>query len=372
MSARSFSARLASLVFALSLGLTACAGGERDEAREDPGSVDDADSSELDAPGKEPDEPDAQDEPDEAEEVDEPAEPEVDPAEVDADELGRVPVLMYHQLNEDGGSAFDMTPEEFRSELEYLFEAGYVPITTAELVRGEIDVPAGRSPVVLTFDDSTRSQAYLTDDGEIHPESSIGILIDVASAYEEVEPVASVYVISSSLFGGRADGEEILAALHEAGMEIGNHTHTHSGLKSLDASGVQKELATNIEAVRSVIPEAELATLSLPLGQYPQDERLAVSGEWQGTAYEHEGVLMVGYDPAPSPFDAAFDAAAVPRIQTNVDPDFEFGSAWWLEVLEHGQSTRRYISDGDPQRISFPEEFEDELGGPFADRANPY
>jgi hypothetical protein len=70
-------------------------------------------------------------------------EPAVDPAEVGADELGLVPVLMYHQLRDDGGSDWDMTPEEFRASSSGSSTNGYVPITTIELARGEIDVPAG-------------------------------------------------------------------------------------------------------------------------------------------------------------------------------------------------------------------------------------
>ncbi|MEU3778885.1 hypothetical protein AB0F11_37925 [Streptomyces sp. NPDC032472] len=42
------------------------------------------------------------------------------PAEVGANELGQVPVLMYHQLTEDPASVYDRTPADFRAELERL------------------------------------------------------------------------------------------------------------------------------------------------------------------------------------------------------------------------------------------------------------
>jgi hypothetical protein len=106
-----------------------------------------------------PDEPAAPDEPDEPAE---PAGPAVDPAEVGANELGEVPVLMYHKVLDSGGSEYDLTPEQFRGELQYLYDTGYRPIRTIDLVRGEIDIPAGTSPVVLTFDDSTREQFSVT------------------------------------------------------------------------------------------------------------------------------------------------------------------------------------------------------------------
>jgi hypothetical protein len=353
--------RATALALSLVLLLAACGDGEDEQdpvAQSDDQEVADGADEDVEAP--------------EDDEAEEPQEPAADPAEVGANELGEIPVLMYHQLTEGGGSEWDMDPDEFRAELEYLFDEGYVPITVRDLARGDIDVPAGTTPVVLTFDDSTRSQAYLTGDGEIHPDSSIGILIDVASEYEDVEPVASIYVISGSLFGGGSDGEQILEALHDVGMEIGNHSHTHPSLAGLSDERVREELGTNVEVVTDVVDDAEVTTLSLPLGQFPQNESLAISGEWEGTSYEHEGVLLVGYDPSPSPFDAEFDPAAIRRIQTHPDPDFEFGSAWWLEVLAANDGARRYVSDGNPDTISFPEELADQLADEHEDRANPY
>jgi hypothetical protein len=63
---------------------------------------------------------------------------------------------------------------------------------------------------------------------------------------------------------------------------------------------------------------------------------------------------------------------AIPRIKTLSDPEDEFGSAWWLDIMENSDTWRPYVSDGDPDTISFPEERADELDPAFADRANPY
>lgn len=364
---------LAALVTTLALVLTACASGDAPEVEDPPPSEEEPDATEEDtAAADEPDEPETEESEPEDPAPDEPQEPAVDPAEVGADELGVVPVLMYHQLRDGGGSAWDMSPEEFRAELVWLFDNDYVPITTAAFARGEIDVPAGYRPVVLTFDDSTRSQAYLDEDGQMAADTSMGILIDVAADYEHVEPVASLYVITSSLFGGGTDGPDIVAALHDLGMEIGNHSHTHANLRSLDTSGVQSELAQNVTAVRDIVPDAEVTTLSLPLGIYPEDSDLAVRGSADGVDYEHDAVLQVGYTPAASPFHAEFDGAAVARIQTHPDPDFEFGSTWWLDQMEGGGSWSPYVSDGNPDTISFPADRAEELHPDLADRANPY
>lgn len=361
-------------VTALTLLLAACAGGADDDAAPEPSPTDSPADPEPAPDVLEPAEDDApaDDEPDEPEPDPEPSGPPVDPAEVGADELGFVPVLMYHQLREDGGSDYDMTPEQFRAELTWLFDAGFRPVTTTQLVRGEIDIPAGTTPVVLTFDDSTASQARLTEDGELDPETSLGILVELASRYDDVEPRASVYVITSSLFGGTEAGREVLAVLHEHGMELGNHTHTHPSLRSLTDVEVQEELATNVAVVTDVVPGAEVVTLSLPLGIFPEDRALAASGSAAAGDYRHEGILLVGSNPAPSPFHADFEPLAIPRIRSDVDPEVEYASAWWFDIIEGSERWSLYVSDGDPTTISFPAARADELAPAFADRANPY
>jgi hypothetical protein len=372
--ARPAATRSGASVLALALLVAACSGGsdsslaqsepETSEVGDDTDPEADADTGAA--------EPDVEDPAEPEEESATPQEPAVDPASVDANELGLVPVLMYHQLREDGGSIYDMSPEEFRADLTELFDNGYRPVSTAALVRREFDVPAGTTPVVLTFDDSVRSQAFLDDDGELHPDSSMGILVDVASDYDDVEPVASLYLITSSLFGGTADGPDIVRALHDAGMELGNHTTTHPNLGRLGAAEVQDELSTAASMIQEIVPDAEVSTLSLPLGVFPEDRGLAASGSGADGAYEHDAVLLVGSNPAPSPFHVDFDPLALPRILTLRDADELQGSAWWFEQLELGQSHQRYISDGNPATISFPQDRADQLDPAFEDRANPY
>jgi peptidoglycan/xylan/chitin deacetylase (PgdA/CDA1 family) len=364
--------RTTALVAAVALTLAAC-GGEPEPGEDDP--LEQPDPAEEEAA----EDPDAQTEADadadgEAGDAteEEDAVAAVDPAEVGANELGEIPVLMYHRILPDGGSEYDLTPDEFRGELEWLYEHDYRPITALQLARGEIDVPAGTTPVVLTFDDSTREQIQYTEDGEIAPDTAVGIMLEVAERYGE-DITASFYVITSSLFGGTAVGPDLLRELDELGFEVANHTHEHTPLRSLDAAGVQREIAMNVATVREHLPDAEVATFSLPLGIRPEPVELAFEGEHDGVRYENEIILLVGAHPTPSPFHAEW-SPQVPRIRSSPsweggEPDY--GSAFWLGVLEDNPD-RKYVSDGDPDRISFPAELEDELHEDHAERANPY
>ncbi|MEX0869684.1 MAG: polysaccharide deacetylase family protein [Nitriliruptoraceae bacterium] len=297
-----------------------------------------------------------------------------DPAEVGANELGRIPVIMYHRIVADG-SEYDTSPAAFRAELTMLADRGYRPIRAVDLVDGDIDLPAGTTPVVLTFDDSSPTQFALAPDGRVVSETAVGILHDVAASREGFTPTGSFYVLDHP-FGASGDhAADLLRALADLGFEIGNHTAGHDNLSRLDPAGVQAALAAGVRAIRGVLEDAPVRTLSLPFGAFPADRGLAHRGSADGIVYQHDGILLVGSGPAHSPFHRDFDPHAIPRIRS--DPEFDaegepdFGSGYWLWQLEQEPGTR-YVSDGDPSVISFPAARGADLADAHADRANPY
>ncbi|MFD3703908.1 polysaccharide deacetylase family protein [Nocardia sp. NPDC058658] len=285
------------------------------------------------------------------------------PAEIAANELGFVPVLMYHQIAADPAGEYDQTPQEFRDELERLYREGYRPVTAAQYISGDLDVPAGTHPVVLTFDDSTRSQLSFTDSGAVAPDSAAGILAEFDTRYPDFRPVATFYV-NNDPFGG---DPRALPWLVANGHEIGAHTADHANLASLDADGVQRELVQNIRAVTTA--GITVRTMALPLGVYPRDKTLASAGSWDGTSYRFDAVMLVGSNPAPSPYGKV-DPGAVPRIRSGRGA-VPFDSAHWLDWLA-ANPDQRYTADGDPTRISFPSRHATEVNAHWLDRANPY
>jgi len=283
--------------------------------------------------------------------------PVVDPARVHADELGAVPVLMYHQLVAHPAGDYDQTPAQFRIEL-----------TAGALADRRVDLPAGTSPMVLTFDDSTLSQYAELPDGRVAPNCAVGILLSVARAYGELRPVASFYV-NAHPFGGRAAALRTLAHL---GMELGDHTATHANLGRLDAGGVQRELARGQVVITSAVRGATVSTMALPYGVLPRHRALAHAGASAGTSYEFRGVLLVGAGPAGSPYAKGFAPEALPRMRSGLRTgDQRFTSTYWLRRLFTG-APRPYVSDGDPGRISFPAAVARGIDPRFAALARPY
>lgn len=282
------------------------------------------------------------------------AQPDADPAGVGANELGAVPVLMYHRITTEATTVYDRSPKEFRAELERLAAEGYVPVTAAEYVTGKINIPAGRHPVVLTFDDSSPSQFSLRGDGTPDPRSAVGILLEVSRRHPGFRPVATMFVNGDPF--EEPGGKRTLNWLHRHGFEIGNHTATHQNLGQASAAQVRTEIAGNQKAITGAVPGISVRTLALPFGIAPDPPGLAAEGESGGTRYHHQGVFLVGAGPAPSPFTAAFDPQNIPRIrsQGRRGEGADLASARWLDRLA-AEDPARYTSDGDPATVSFPE-----------------
>jgi peptidoglycan/xylan/chitin deacetylase (PgdA/CDA1 family) len=290
--------------------------------------------------------------------------------EVSANELGVVPVLMHHQIRPDGGD-YDLTAAQFRAELARLYREGYVPVRAQDLALATLYVPAGKTPVVLTFDDSTKEQFAYLPDGTIKPDTAIGIMLAFAAKHPDFEPAGTFYV-NREPFAGVREGPAMLRWLVEHGFEIGNHTKDHIPFHELTPSEVQKEIVLGNRVIRSAVPGADVVTLSLPLGVFPKPAALAYRGRWGGESYRMRGVMLVGANPAPSPYSTKFDPHAIPRIRTSTHAGVEdFGSTFWLDYLA-AHPDERFVSDGDPTHVSFPRTHAGDLRPRFRSRALAY
>src|SRR5512132_969069 len=293
-------------------------------------------------------------------------------AAVRANELGEVPVLMYHQIRADGGGDYDLTPDEFRAELERLWREGYRPVKAVDLVTGNLDVPAGKSPVVLTFDDSTKEQLAVDAAGDVKPDTAIGIMLDFARTHPGFE-LAGTFYPNREPFAGVSEAPALLRWLAEHGFELGNHTKDHIPLNQMSGEEARRQLVLGREVITNAVPGARVRTVALPLGAWPAPRSIAWRGRWRGRSYTHDGVFLVGAEPAKSPFTRGFDRHAIPRIRTTPRgaSDPEYGSSWWLDHLRSDPG-RRYISDGDPKTIAFPRRLTSALAPRFRARARPY
>ncbi|MGH7334181.1 MAG: polysaccharide deacetylase family protein [Candidatus Rokuibacteriota bacterium] len=268
-------------------------------------------------------------------------------------ELGRVMILEYHKIDYPE-ERWTRTPENFRRDLERLYKAGYRLVALNTLLAGRIALPAGTTPVVLTFDDSSPGQfRYLSQNGtlRIDPQSAVAILEAFAQEHPEFGHVATFYVLPGAsrpnrLFDQPEHEGRKLQYLVSRGFEIGNHTLWHANLSRYDEKTVRTQIAEAQQWIQRHVPDYRIRTLALPHGVYPKDVQWARLGTAKGITYENDAILMVAGGAAPSPFASAFDPLRLPRIQA-VQRDLDY----WLTYFER-RPYERFVSDGDPGVIT--------------------
>ena len=276
-------------------------------------------------------------------------------ANVPANELGRFLILEYHLIQEQE-TRWGRSIPNFKQDLERLYQSDYRPVAMADIIDGKIDLPAGTKPVLLTFDDSSPGQfRYLVKNGkkEIDPDCAVGLLLSFHRQHSDWANKAVFFVLPEAkqphkLFGQPEYEADKLKELVALGFEIGNHTLWHANLGKYDDTTVQKQLAQSVEAVQKRVPGYAVRSLALPFGVYPKDLHLAVKGEFKGSAYQHEAILMVAGGAAQSPFSTGCDLLHLPRIQVP-GPDLKY----WLGYYEKHPS-EAFVSDGKADSVTFP------------------
>lgn len=290
-----------------------------------------------------------------------------------ANELGEILVLEYHRLGDNEGE-FVRSAENFRKDLETLYQKGYRPITLRQVLEGDIDVPAGTTPVVFTIDDSSRGQFYYREDGSIDPATMVGMWAD----FKERNPGwtnGAVWCIlpaadHPSNFFAEKPTKEMPREEREAAIrnkvrylvdndhEICNHTLYHARLdRARDDAQVQEWIGVGEDSIRAYLPaDYDIVTFALPLGMWPKNRALAWKGTYRdGKTYENRAILEVSGGANESPFDREFDPRSINRFI--VAPNHLERQ---LEAYEKDPSNR-FVSDGDPNTVSYPERLTDRL-----------
>ena len=277
-------------------------------------------------------------------------------------ELGRIMVLEYHKIGQPE-ERWTRTPENFRRDLETLYARGYRLQSLNGVLDGKITVPAGTTPVVLTFDDSSPGQfRYIEKNGtlEIDPRCGVGVLEAFIKEKPDFGRAATFFVLPGAsrpnrLFDQPGHAAKKLQFLVSQGYEIGNHTLWHANLGKYDEAIVRGQIAEAQVWIHRHVPDYKIRTLALPHGIYPKNLAWAQEGTAKGTTYRTDGILMVAGGAAPSPFARTFDPLRIPRIQA-VERDL----GTWLGYFEKNPS-ERYVSDGDHSTLTIPSGQRDKL-----------
>ncbi len=287
-------------------------------------------------------------------------------------ELGKVPILMYHGIvdkkNDDmpyvGGNAdrhgYHRTAEAFRADLEFFYQAGYRVISLEDYLRGAIDLPLGKSPLVLTFDDGFANNIRVLgkdDDGEliIDDNSAVGIMEEFRKKYPDFN-VTATFFLNQPLFHQFNYNDDIVAWLIANGYDVGNHSYSHDNLSQLSADEVQAEIGRMDKLLNEVTNGENLNVLATPYGR-PYEKThdnfpYLLQGAYQNYDYQNFSVLQAGWKPNYSPFDKRFDQTFVKRVKAYDNNGYDYD----LEATFADLDDNRYIASGLSEVVVVPSE----------------
>jgi peptidoglycan/xylan/chitin deacetylase (PgdA/CDA1 family) len=271
-----------------------------------------------------------------------------------ANELGRIPILMYHVIGRRG-----VSPARLRGDIDRLWAAGFYPTTVREMADGSMDIPAGKSPVILTFDDSCPTQYKILEDGSLDPDCAVAIML-AAAAEGGWAPKASFFPLLhltptavNVLFGQPEYAQKKLRSLVAWGFEVGSHTCSHLDLSRATPYRIKEELADSESQLEDMIGGGyRIYTLCPPRGRFPDDRSLLTSGMHQGesrVSYAYEAVVRNGGGYSYSPFSTEFDPLYIPRAGAD-----RSGTVADLVRYFKQHPELRFVSDGDAGVVSAP------------------
>ncbi len=282
-------------------------------------------------------------------------------------ELGRIPVLMYHAIgaHAENGERYDrhglnIAPDTLRDQLELMYEAGWYPVNMRDALTAKIDVPLGKTPVVLTFDDARGTQFVYRKDGTIDPDCGVAILEELHAQHPDWPLKASFYVLPRSKYNPTPFYQEGLDKkklnyLVSKGFEVANHSTSHRMMARLSANDLKWEMAQCCRYIKERAPEATMDTMALPGGSVPKDKsnmEVLLDGIEGGTRYSNKCILRAWGGATLPPGHKDFDRRNILRIGS--EPGYIEG---YIKRLSTGEEPR-YVSDGDPDTVTIPKRLE--------------
>ncbi|MEA4849223.1 MAG: hypothetical protein VB106_18465, partial [Clostridiaceae bacterium] len=180
-------------------------------------------------PGKEPH--DSEPAPDNGEEK----AGQVDLKAIKANENGQIMILMYHGIS-DKEAEWVRTADNFRKDLEVLYDKGYRLISLKDYIENDIRTEAGYTPFILTFDDGAKNNFNMIEENgekKIDPDCAVGILEEFKKEHPDFGSGGSFFVYYPIPFRQKELIKEKYEFLIANGYDIGNHSYSHENLGKL-------------------------------------------------------------------------------------------------------------------------------------------
>lgn len=172
---------------------------------------------------------------------------------------GPVPILMYHVIGDPEGEVpfpdLWLGESDFQDQVDWLDENGYTAVTLVQVQDAWYDggtLPP--KPIVLSFDD--------------------GYLGQYLFAKPILEKKGWAGQLNLKAEGSDLSSKEVMK-MYRAGWEIASHTITHPDLTTLDAAGLEEELAGSKKRLERELG-IDIVNFCYPAGQYDDTAKAAV------------------------------------------------------------------------------------------------
>ncbi len=282
-------------------------------------------------------------------------------------EMNDVIIAMYHGINEKVKSTETVhrSISGFKKDLQLLYDNGYRAITMEDLMTNNISVPAGYTPIVLTFDDGLSSQLSMEYDsnGELVPKEDTAVAI--INEFNETHPGfgthAMFYVYTAQRpFKGKGTYAECAEYLLANGYELGDHTYSHPFLNKLSAEEIQMQLAYSAAGVAKHVDDFysyDVKYLAYPYGVTPSDHerrQYLLQGSYDGFNYKFHSAVLAAPNLKTSTliYSNNFDPLKVGRYRGTNNATMDLN---W-KVNRDTETGKSFISDGDPNVVTILQE----------------
>lgn len=235
----------------------------------------------------------------------------------------KFPVLEYHVIGYPE-ARWTRTPENFKSDLEWLYKNNYYPMNLKDILTSFKGLPEGKTPVILTFDDSSSSQFRYLPNGSIDPKCAVGIIKNFHKKHKDSWPMRATFFIlvqtnnpDRNIFGQEENPSlksKKLQALAKMGMEVASHTYSHDRLSIISPGAAKYSLAKSSKEL-SQLSSQEIVSLATPMGLYPSDESV-FNSKYQKIEYNFKLVAEVAGGLEVLPSNPKFNPYHIKRIQT--------------------------------------------------------
>ena len=212
--------------------------------------------------------------------------------------VGRI--LAYHSVGQAEWGTNDVTPQQFRRQIEQALNAGYRFVPASEIA----NTGGGPRDLAITFDDGLKS-----------------VQTQAAPILKEYGLPWTFFAVSEWTDGNHTFGDDFVMSWHdieemlEQGAEVGSHSATHPDFGSIGRPQMVDELAGSREVFRQRLGFAP-DTFAISFGRY-----------WNWTDESGEVAREVGYSTIYAQAEETRPANTVARtFVTKFDGDFIFNA----------------------------------------------